>query len=156
MTDPIKAPELPASLPNELRSFVECTTDTVTIKDGPQDWVSLPDAAGGFLPKDTKPQLTITPGSQPATASIRIKVGFISAQLPASVSDGRLVIDTTALPGWAPASIGQDLQRFVDGLNAWFRQNGRGLAPPTFGADGVTLHKVPLAPPAAPATPPSR
>jgi hypothetical protein len=149
MADPIKAPELPASVPDDLRRFVDCTADAVTISDGPQAWVSLPAEASAWLSKDAKPDLRITAGSQPGAATITVKVGFISASLAASVSEGRLVIATNALPMWAPAAVGQGIQRFVDELNAWFRQNVVGLAPPAFGAGEVTLRKVPIAASAA-------
>ena len=58
--------------------------------------------------------------------------------------DGRLAIDTTALPGWAPPAIGLEIATFVERLNAWFAANGQGLAPPEFGAGEVTLRKVPM------------
>jgi hypothetical protein len=144
--NPASPPELPAATPQDLRDFVECRAASVTIKDGPQAWVSLPAEARNLLFGNPKPDLRIRPGPTPEAATIEVKISFVSVSLPASITSGRLAIDPTGLPGWAPASIGAALTSFVDDLNAWFEANGVGLAPPTFGAGQVSLSKVPLAP----------
>jgi hypothetical protein len=147
MTGRVEAPRLPPEVPDDLRRFVECTADSVTIADGPLTWVSLPAEATLFLSRDTKPELRISPGPAPSSATARVKVGFISAELGLQVSNGRLVVDASRLPGWAPASVADGLRLAVDELNAWFAQNGVALAPPTFGPAGTTFRKVRLGPP---------
>jgi hypothetical protein len=137
-----KPPELPASLPQDLRDFVECRSMSVTIQDGPQAWVQLPDGVKGYLPADAAPDLTIVPGSTPETMTIKVSLGFFSLSLPAAVNAGRLSIDTRKLPWMAPASIATGIAGFVDTLNRWYEANGKGLAAPTFGAGGVTLRLV--------------
>src|SRR5687767_4228351 len=136
-------PPLPASLPQELRDFIECRSDSTTIANGPVTWVELPDAATGLLGK-AAPELTVTPGEAPGTATLRIKIGFVSVTLPTSVADGKLAIDTSKLPFWAPSSVKGDVASFVDSLNAWLAANGMALAPPAFSDAGMTLTKVPL------------
>jgi hypothetical protein len=136
---------LPANVPQDLRDFVECRSSTVTITDGTQAWVTLPQEASAFLSRDTKPELHVAAGSTPDAATVNVKLGFISLALQASIVDGALRIDTRGLPMWAPASVGAGLQAFVDELNAWFKANGQGLAPPAFEEGRTSLTKVPLA-----------
>lgn len=137
-------PPLPPELPDDLRDFIECRSASVTIADGPMAWVRLPDAASGFLGRDTRPVLTVRPGRTPGTADLSVKLGFLSASLPAAVVDGRLVIETSRLPFWAPASVADDIAAFVDSLNGWLASNGHELGVPTFDGGGMTLTKVPL------------
>jgi hypothetical protein len=138
-------PPLPASLPQDLRDFIECRSDTATIANGPVTWVQLPDAATGILGK-APPELTITPGQDAGTASLRVKIGFMSVTLPTSVIGGKLAIDASRLPFWAPSSVKDDVASFVDSLNEWLAANGKALAPPTFSDAGMTLTKVPVLP----------
>lgn len=138
-------PPLPASLPQDLRDFIECRSDSATIANGPVTWVELPDAATGLLGK-APPELTVTPGEDAGTATLQVKIGFMSVTLPTSVAEGKLAIDTSKLPFWAPSSVKGDVASFVDGLNDWLAANGKALAPPTFSDAGMTLTKVPLPP----------
>ena len=127
------APELPASLPQDLRDFVEFRTSTVTIRNGPQTWIGQ---------ANPPPDLTIVPGSTADTMTIKVSLGFISASLPAAIGAGRLSIDTKGLPWLAPQSIAVAINAYVDQLNRWFEANGKGLGMPTFGSGEVTLHLV--------------
>jgi hypothetical protein len=138
-------PALPPELPADLRDFIECRSETVTIANGPMTWVRLPEAASGFMGRDSGPVLTIRPGGTPGTADLSVKLGFLSASLPAAVVAGKLVIETSKLPFWAPGSVRADITAFVDNLNAWLAANGYALATPTFDAGGMTLTKVPVA-----------
>jgi len=138
-------PPLPDSLPQDLRDFIECRSDSTTIENGPVTWVQLPDAATGLLGK-AAPELTITPGQVAGTASLKVKIGFMSITLPTTVAGGKLAIDTSKLPFWAPSSVRGDVASFVDGLNDWLAANGKALAPPTFDDAGMMLTKVPLPP----------
>ena len=138
-------PPLPDSLPQDLRDFIECRSDSATIANGPVTWVELPDAATGLLGK-APPELTVTPGEEAGTATLRVKIGFMSVTLPTSVAGGKLAIDTSKLPFWAPSSVKGDVMSFVDGLNDWLAANGKALAPPTFSDAGMTLTKEPLPP----------
>jgi hypothetical protein len=135
------APSLPAETPADIRAFIECRASEVTLRNGPVEWVRLPAAARGFV-GDARPELTIRAGDAAGTASVNVTVGPVSVNLPAAVRDGALVIDTGKLPFWAPRSVGEELRRFVDELNAWFAANGRQLGPPRFDASGVMLAKV--------------
>jgi hypothetical protein len=138
-------PPLPAGLPQDLRDFIECRSDSATIGNGPVTWVDVPDAATGLLGK-APPELTVTPGEDAGTATLRVKIGFVSVTLPTSVAGGKLAIDTSKLPFWAPSSVKGDVASFVDSLNDWLAANGRRLAPPTFSDAGMTLTKVALPP----------
>ena len=134
--------DLPASVPADLRAFVECTGDEATIANGPVTWVEIPPNVRGMLGGATHPDLQVSPGAAPSTAILRIRAGWVSATLPASVVDGRLAIDTSKLPFLAPASIKQDIQRFVAALNGRLAANGKALGEPAFGPGGMTLTKV--------------
>jgi len=140
----VKPPELPPNLPRDLRDFVECRSTSVTIRDGPQAWVQLPNEVKGYLPADAAPDLAIESGPTPGTMTIKVQLGFFSVSLPATIDAGRLSIDTSKLPWLAPASIGTSITRYVDTLNAWFQANGKGLASPTFGSGEVSLRLVDL------------
>jgi hypothetical protein len=139
-------PALPPGLPADLRDFIECRTETATIANGPMTWVQLPDAASGFLGKGSAPVLTVKAGSVPGTAELSVKVGFLSATLPAAVREGRLQIETSKLPFWAPGSVAQEITGFVASLNGWLAANGYQLGKPTFDAAGMTLTKVRTSP----------
>jgi hypothetical protein len=134
--------DLPASVPPDLRVFLDCKADAATIANGPVTWVEIPPQARGMFGGATHPELQVTPGQAPSTAILRISAGWVSATLPASVVDGRLAIDTSKLPFLAPASIGIEIRRFVDAINARLAANGKALAEPTFGPEGMTLRKV--------------
>jgi hypothetical protein len=139
----VEPPELPAEVPADLRDFVECRATSVTVRDGPQAWVTLPDQATAFVPKASKPELRTTPGSAAGSATVEVRVAFVAVRLSATVTAGTLSIDTSGLPWWAPASIRTGVDGWVERLNAWFASNGKGLAPPEFGSGEVTLRKVP-------------
>ncbi|HET9852354.1 MAG TPA: hypothetical protein VFP56_07595 [Candidatus Limnocylindrales bacterium] len=148
MTDRPLLDQLPASLPEDLRAFLDCRADRATIANGPVEWIEIPPNVRGMLGGASRPELTITPGPAPATAFLTVKAGWVSAKLPAMVRGGKLAIDTSKLPFLAPASIKHEIQRFVDELNARLAANGKVLGDPTFGPEGMTLTKVAAAPPA--------
>jgi len=134
--------DLPLSLPADLRAFLDCTGDVATIANGPITWVEIPPNVRGMLGGAAQPELQVTPGPGPGSALLRVRAGWVSATLPASVVDGRLSIDTSKLPMLAPQSIAAEIRRFVDALNGRLAANGKALAPPAFGAMGMTLTKV--------------
>ena len=142
MADDTLLDELPPSLPADLRAFLDCTGDVATMAHGPVEWSDIPANVRGLLGGAAHPELQVTPGPKPSSAVLRIKAGWVSATLQASVLDGKLSIDTSKLPMLAPRSIGADIQRFADALNATLAANGKALAPPSFGAAGMTLTKV--------------
>lgn len=137
-------PPIPEGLPPELRDFVECRSTSATLANGPMTWLELPPEARGFL-GGKPPVLDIRPRGAPGEATLNIKAGFISVSVPAAVANGRLSIDTSKLPFWAPAGIAAEVDRFVGSLNGWLTQNGHAFGEPTFGPEGMTLTKVPLA-----------
>ena len=136
-------PPLPAGVPQELRDFVECRATTATLANGPMTWLEIPSEARGFL-GGKPPVLDIRPTGKPGESTLSIKAGFISVSLPAVVSGGRLSINTSKLPFWAPSDIAAEIDRFVGSLNGYLAQNGFALGEPTFGPEGMTLTKVPL------------
>jgi len=133
---------LPPNLPADLRAFLDCTSDVATIANGPIEWVEIPANVRGMLGGAKQADLQITPGPGPASALLRVKAGWVSATLTASVVDGRLTINTSKLPMLAPRSIAAEITRFVDALNGRLAANGKALAPPSFGPGGMTLTKV--------------
>ena len=136
--------DVASSLPEDLRAFVECRADTATIRNGPIEWLEIPQNIRAML-GGKSPELKITPGTAAGTAIISIRAGWVGATLPASVAEGRLAVDTSKLPFLAPPSIARDIKRFVDELNGRLAANGKRLSSPTFGPDGMTMSKVDLA-----------
>jgi len=135
-------PPLPASTPPEIREFVECRADRLTLADGPITWIDVPMAAR-LMFGSAPPTLRITRGADPASATLHVALGPVSVSAPATVRDGELRIDTTALPSWVPSSITKELVGFQDRLNAWLAANGQELGPPEFAEGSMTLVKVP-------------
>jgi hypothetical protein len=134
--------DLPPNLPADLRAFLDCTGDVATIANGPIDWVEIPANVRGMLGGAARPEPAITPGRGPSSALLRVRAGWVSATLPASVVDGRLTVNTSKLPILAPRSIATDIERFVEALNARLAANGKALAPLSFETGGMTLRKV--------------
>ena len=132
---------LPPNLPADLRAFLDCTGDQVTIANGPIGWVEIPANVRGMLGTG-QPELQITLGPGPTSARLVVRAGWVSATLQASVLDGRLVIDTSKLPMLAPRSIAAGIERFVEALNGRLEANGKALGLPSFGPEGMTLTKV--------------
>ena len=142
MADDTLLDDLPPNLPAELRAFLECTGDVATIANGPVEWVEIPANVRGLLGGAVRPELQVSPGPTPSSAILRVRAGWVSATLPASVVDGRLRIDTSKLPMLAPRSIAADIERFVEALNGRLAANGKALAAPSFDVGGMTLTKV--------------
>ena len=134
--------DLPPNLPADLRAFLECTGDVATMASGSVDWVEIPRNVQAMLGGAVHPELDVAPGAAPATAILRIKAGWATATLVASVADGRLSVDTSKLPMLAPGSIATGIRRFVDAVNERLAANGKALGPPSFGPAGMTLTKV--------------
>jgi hypothetical protein len=143
MTDQPLLDDIAAALPEDLRAFLDCQADTATIRNGPIEWLEIPQNVRAML-GGKSPELKIAAGSGPGTAVLNIRAGWIGATLPAAVVGGRLTIDTSKLPFLAPASIKRDIKRFVDELNGRLAANGKALGDPVIGPDGMTLSKVPL------------
>ncbi|HXG26709.1 MAG TPA: hypothetical protein VNL94_07660 [Candidatus Binatia bacterium] len=137
--------DLASTVPADLRAFLDCTSDTAVIANGPVTWVEIPPNVRGMLGGASHPTLQVSPGSAPGTAILRVGAGWVSATFPAAVVDGRLSIDTSRLPFLAPKSIATDIQRFVDAINVRLEANGKALGEPAFGPEGMTLTKVDLA-----------
>jgi hypothetical protein len=134
--------DLPPGVPTDLRAFLECTAEAATIANGPITWIDIPPNVRGMLGGAVHPELRATPGAGPSTAILRIRAGWVSATLPASVVDGRLAVDTSKLPFLAPPSISIEIRRFVEAINGRLSTNGKELGEPTFGPEGMTLRKV--------------
>jgi hypothetical protein len=109
------------------------------------DWVTLPAEVETFIGKGRKPTLSIKAGTDPGAATITISIAGFNLNLPAAITNGVLAIDTSKLPFLIPKSVGGEIQKSVDGLNEWFEENGKRLAPPAFGEGQVSLRKVPIA-----------
>jgi hypothetical protein len=141
MADPVDPSlSLPDEVPDEIRDFVACRATSLTLKDGELAWVPL-----GRLPIPGKPSLSIVPGDQPGTATLTVSLGWVfSASVRASVTDGRLAIDTSSLPG--SAAMRDGIQAAIRDVNDWFRTKGKQLGPPAIARGSVILTKVDLPP----------
>ena len=150
MGDP-QPPQLPAKAPQGLKDFIDCKVQAVTIAKGKVDWLDL----GDDVPDS---DLSFEPGDAPGSAKIGIGVfGLTVVSVPASVdANGQLVVDTSVLSGVnidAIKNAKDALDKAVRDLNDWLKYKGKKFGPPVIKNGGITLTKVPIAPPAH-ATPP--
>ena len=133
---------LPPNLPADLRAFLDCAADVATLANGPIEWVEIPANVRAMLGGVSQAELEVAPGPRPSSALLTVRAGWASATLVASIVDGVLTIDTSKLPMLAPRSIATGIEQFVNALNDRLAANGKVLAPPSFGAGGMTLRKV--------------
>jgi hypothetical protein len=133
---------LPPELPADLRAFLECTGDATTIANGPIQWLEIPANVRGLLGGASQAALEMQPGPAPASALVKVRAGWVSATLTATIVGGRLTIDSLKLPMLAPRSIATAIEDFVSALNTRLAANGKALAPPSFGTGGMTLTKI--------------
>lgn len=151
MPDPVE-PKLPDSAPLELRAFIACKRSSVTIGNGPLNWLPLPPE----LQDLPVPDLTITPGPTAGTATLNVGFGMLSIDLPATITNGQLSVDSSGLPD-VLSGAAQPIADWLRQLNDWLKHMGQQFAPPTVADGSVTLVKEPIRAPAAtpaPATAP--
>jgi len=162
-----QAPSLPKGIPDDLRKFLACETNQVTLKDGEISWFSVkgsdlvPASMAEYVPDKlmngtVHPSMSITPDpAAPGKASVRIGMdvpglGTVGPSVPASVENGSLNVDTSSLP----RSLKDRIDSAVKNLNDWFKGNGKGFGPPTFGKGSTKLTKIDLKPATQATTPP--
>ncbi len=142
-----RPPDLPPDAPLDLREFIECKRDSVTIKQGELTWLPLPPEIKEYAPN---PTLGLEPGASPGTGTMTLSVGFATLTIPVSISDGELHMDTSgvsAIPGAQEA-----IDTWLKDFNDWLKKNGKRLKPTSIKDGSVTLTKEPIV--AVPATPP--
>ena len=110
-----RPPDLPAEAPLELREFIECKRDSVTITQGDLTWLPLPPDIEEYAPT---PTLGLEPGATPGTGTMTIGISFATLTIPVSIADGELHIDTSgvsSIPGAQEAidHLAQGLQRLA-------------------------------------------
>lgn len=152
MGDPVpKAPKLPKGAPQELKDFVSCKALQVDLQLGEIEWLPKP-PVDVDLPK---PTVSAAAGATPNSATVTVTWGFISIELPVSITDGQLAVDTTnvsAFPG-----IGSSIDDWVREFNATMRANGKRLAGFTLNGNQLRLTKAAVGvPPPPPGTTPAQ
>src|SRR5437764_8562324 len=104
----VKQPELPEGTPENIRTFVECTSDKLELKPK-LDWLPLevtPDAKFA-PPKGQKDKVDVELGLW----------GKTLATIPVAVTNGSLSVDTKDWPDLLPGKDGVD--QWVRDLNNW-------------------------------------
>jgi hypothetical protein len=142
-----RPPDLPPDAPLDLREFIECKRDSVTIKQGELTWLPLPPEIKEYAPN---PTLGLEPGASPGTGTMTIGISFATLTIPVSISDGELHMDTSgvsSIPGAQEA-----IDTWLKDFNDWLKKNGKRLEPTSIKDGSVTLTKEPIV--AVPATPP--
>ncbi|HUH07219.1 MAG TPA: hypothetical protein VML96_05350, partial [Egibacteraceae bacterium] len=131
--------QLPEGVPDSVRAFVRCTSDSLRLDPSDSTWLPAPDLPG----VDSAPEITVEPGSGDGEFDVTVGWGFVSLPLTVSVSgDGQLVVDTSNVPGFLG---GDEIQRWVEDVNADLRANGNQLAPLRLERGTVHFTKQPLA-----------
>jgi hypothetical protein len=125
---------LPNGAPAALRGFVACTVDRVDLDVADMGWIPKPPGMDG-LPE---PGVTINDGWTSTTATIKIGWGFVSIELPATIVDGQLSIDTSNL---MLEDIGTNVDKWVDAFNRTLRDNDKQLDSFDVHGNTVTMTK---------------
>jgi hypothetical protein len=141
-----KQPQLPEGTPENIRTFVECTSDKLELKPGKVDW----------LPLDVAPDAKFTPPKgQKDKVDVELGVfGQKLATIPVAVNGGRLSVDTSGWPELLPGKAGVDT--WVRDLNDWMASRKKKFGGLTVKDGNVVITKVALdaagaaAPPATP------
>ena len=108
---------LPEDAPPELRAFVACTQDSLRLDLEETDWLPAP---GGV--DAVEPDVSVEPGPGPGQLTVTASWGgFIEVSVPVSVVDGKLTVDTSAVPPF----LSSDVRRWVDDLNRHLEGNGK-------------------------------
>ena len=81
--------DLPATLPADLRAFLDCTGDTAVIANGPVTWVEIPPNVRSMLGGAAHPTLQVTPGSASGTAVLRVGADKVSVNTAAAGGNAR-------------------------------------------------------------------
>jgi len=132
-----KPPGMPKSAPTDLKEFVACKRLTVVIDMAKLDWV--PTQGTGFG------EIRVESGAKPNTATVVLD-GPLGAdiELPASVNDGVLELDTSGIPGlFGP--IRDRIDGWVKAFNDTMKRNGKRLDGFKIRRGKVTLTKSPVA-----------
>jgi hypothetical protein len=137
-------PPLPADLPEDLRSFVDCQLGRVELRGGRAPWIPVPPVlkktVGWFL----RPSARIEPRSGPGTATVAVKWAIVNLELQAEVVRGRLALTADGDRSGLLDEVYDGVDGWVGNLNDWLAHNGYQLAPLDVAPDRIVLEKVPL------------
>jgi hypothetical protein len=110
---------LPEGAPDTLKQFVACTVDRVELDLDDLGWIPRPP----LVPEGLEPEVTVTDGWTPASATIRIGWGMIALEFPATITDGKLGIDASNLG----EDISGGVSKWVDAFNETLGKNDKQL-----------------------------
>ena len=125
-----KPPKLPDNAPAGLRDFVACRRMSVDIDTSDVGWLPMPPGMSG----DAAPDVDLEPGADGRSGTVKIGWGFVSMEFPVRIVDGKLVVDETDK---LILGIGDEIDKWVDRLNAQLGANDKALD--EFRVDGDTL-----------------
>lgn len=130
-----KPPQLPKDAPQDVKDFVDCKSDKVT----------LDPTKKGFLPEIPvigAPDVTVAPvAGKPGTAKVTLKkTGLLDTSFTLTVTNGHLAADTT---GVTPQLVKDAIDRWVKRYNDWLDANNRKLDGLSVDKGTATVTKVP-------------
>jgi hypothetical protein len=134
-------PPLPADLPADLRSFVECQRDHVVLAGGKAAWIPVPPVLKKTVGRFLKPSAMITPLPTPGTARLAVKWAVVGLDLVGSVEDGRLVMRPEGGTSGLLDQVYAGVDGWVGSLNDWLAANGYRLAPLEVAPGQIALRK---------------
>jgi hypothetical protein len=138
---PEQPPPLPADLPADLRSFVECRADQVVLQGGKAAWIPVPPVLKSTVGRFLKPSATITPMPTPGTARLAVKWAVVGLALVGSVDDGRLALRPEGRTSGLLDEVYAGVDGWVGNLNGWLAANGYRLAPLEVATGRIALRK---------------
>ncbi len=132
-----KPPKLPDDAPQDVKDFVDCKGDSVT----------LDPTKKGFLPEIPvigAPNVKIEKGAKAGTAKISLSKagGLLDTSFTVGVKDGHLDADTT---GVKPEFVKDEIDKWVKKYNDWLDAKKRKLQDVTVKDGKATITKVPVA-----------
>jgi hypothetical protein len=132
-----KPPKLPDDAPQDVKDFVDCKADSIT----------LDPTKKGFLPEIPvigAPNVKIEKGAKAGTAKVSLTKagGLLDTSFTVGVKDGHLDADTT---GVKPEFVKDEIDKWVKKYNDWLDAKKRKLQDVTVKDGKATITKVPVA-----------
>ena len=129
---------LPPGIPDNLKEFIRCTSDDVSIAAGDLTWVPAPEIAGQKVPGTAG--LTFENGPTAGTIKITVTWGFFSVPITASIVDGKLNVEAPPIP-----VLGTQITEWVNNFNSDLETCGRQLDEISIRDGQLHFSKAPLA-----------
>ncbi len=131
--------KLPKEFPAPLADFVRCRTDAAELGPGQLTWLPKPKGAAAEMIQDAPPEISFEPNAG-GGVDITVGWGFVSFTVTASITNGNLTVTSSN-----PFLPQDDINEWLDDLNADLRDNGRQFDSVTIEGGKLKMTKKPVA-----------